>query len=136
MYSNELKKVIFLFLKKLRTKKPNVYLFFLFLVKQKNTLASKIFDEIYPDSNSILINFETLMNQLEKEKEEPYKSLNYGFNFTPILEKLLYKVCIKRKKDIVSKKNIVITTQDIFFALIELKQVKDLLNLANRNAQD
>ena len=99
------------------------------IVLEKKSLANKIFQEIYPDSNQILKNFKNLVieNQKNIEKNTQKKDLS----FTPLVRNLLFITSIKFKKS--SK---IITTKDLFILLIKHKRIKYYLELARKRTKN
>ena len=107
----------------------DIYMIFESVVLEKKSLANKIFQEIYPDSNQILKNFKNLVieNQKNIEKNTQRKDLS----FTPLVRNLLFITSIKFKKS--SK---IITTKDLFILLIKHKRIKYYLELARKRTKN
>ena len=107
----------------------DIYMIFESIVLEKKSLANKIFQEIYPDSNQILKNFKNLVieNQKNIEKNTQRKDLS----FTPLVRNLLFITSIKFKKS--SK---IITTKDLFILLIKHKRIKYYLELARKRTKN
>ena len=107
----------------------DIYMVFESIVLEKKSLANKIFQEIYPNSNQILKNFKNLVieNQKNIEKNTQRKDLS----FTPLVRNLLFITSIKFKKS--SK---IITTKDLFILLIKHKRIKYYLELARKRTKN
>ena len=107
----------------------DIYMVFESIVLEKKSMANKIFQEIYPDSNQILKNFKNLVieNQKNIEKNIQKKDLS----FTPLVRNLLFITSIKFKKS--SK---IITTKDLFILLIKHKRIKYYLELARKRTKN
>lgn len=127
-YSNQLSKSLLNCINKAKqNKRPtiDIYMVFESLVLEKNSLANKIFTEIYPDSIQIIKNFKILVNENQKNLDKNGK--NKEVSFTPLVKNLLFITSLKSKKS--SK---IITTKDIFLILIRHKRIKYYLLLARK----
>lgn len=132
IYSNQLMKALLSCINEARQRKKtsiDIYMVFESVVLEKKSLANKIFQEIYPDSNQILKNFKNLVikNQKNIEKNTQKKDIS----FTPLVRNLLFITSIKFKKS--SK---IITTKDLFILLIKHKRIKHYLELARKRTKN
>lgn len=132
IYSNQLMKALLSCINEARQRKKtsiDIYMLFESVVLEKKSLANKIFQEIYPDSNQILKNFKNLVikNQKNIEKNTQKKDIS----FTPLVRNLLFITSIKFKKS--SK---IITTKDLFILLIKHKRIKHYLELARKRTKN
>jgi len=132
IYSNQLMKALLSCINEAKqTNKTSIDIYMIFesIVLEKKSMANKIFQEIYPDSNQILKNFKNLVieNQKNIEKNTQRKDLS----FTPLVRNLLFITSIKFKKS--SK---IITTKDLFILLIKHKRIKYYLELARKRTKN
>ena len=98
IYSNQLMKALLSCIneaKQTNKSSIDIYMVFESIVLEKKSMANKIFQEIYPDSNQILKNFKNLVieNQKNIEKNIQKKDLS----FTPLVRNLLFITSIKFK---------------------------------------
>jgi ATP-dependent Clp protease ATP-binding subunit ClpA len=120
--SNELIEAIYFSIIETKNSNQNIItLDFLFLgvLKNKKNLAYKLFSKLYENPDLVLKNLRKNISEQTKKLEN---NNDNSINFTPAVEKLIYKLLFLMKKNSVK-----ITTKDLFILLIKTERINSFL---------